>query len=42
VPETALRLLLAVTLIVVAGKLASTEWNWTSSVIATAAQSTHR
>jgi uncharacterized protein len=42
VPETALRLLLAVTLIVVAGKLASTEWNWTGSVIATAAQSTHR
>ena len=29
VPETALRLLLAVTLIVVAGKLASNEWNWT-------------
>jgi uncharacterized protein len=42
VPETALRLLLAVTLILVAGKLASTEWNWTGSVIATAAQSTHR
>ena len=42
VPETALRLLLAVTLIVVAGKLASTEWNWTGSVLATAAQSTHR
>jgi uncharacterized protein len=41
VPETALRLLLAVTLILVAGKLASTEWNWTGSVIATAAQSTH-
>ena len=42
VPETALRLLLAVTLIAVAGKLASTEWNWTGSVLATAAQSTHR
>jgi uncharacterized membrane protein YfcA len=42
VPETALRLLLAVTLIVVAGKLASTEWNWTGSVLATAAQSSHR
>jgi uncharacterized protein len=42
VPETALRLLLAVTLIVVAGKLASTEWNWTGSVLATAAQTTHR
>ena len=42
VPETALRLLLAITLIAVAGKLASTEWNWTGSVLATAAQSTHR
>jgi hypothetical protein len=29
-------------LIAVAGKLASTEWNWTGSVLATAAQSTHR
>jgi uncharacterized protein len=42
VPETALRLLLAITLIAVAGKLASTEWNWTASVLATAAQTTHR
>ena len=29
VPEMALRLLLAATLIVVAGKLAANEWNWT-------------
>jgi len=42
VPETALWLLLAIPLIAVAGKLASTEWNWTGSVLATAAQSTHR
>ena len=42
VPETALRLLLAVTLVVVAGKLASSEWNWTSSIAGAVAQSTHR
>ena len=34
VPETALRLLLAATLIVVAGKLASDEWRWSSSILA--------
>jgi len=42
VPETALRLLLAVTLIVVAGKLASNEWNWTESIVAIVAQSSQR
>jgi uncharacterized membrane protein YfcA len=42
VPETALRLLLAVTLIAVAGKLASSEWNWTGSIAAIVAESTHR
>jgi uncharacterized membrane protein YfcA len=42
VPETALRLLLAVTLIAVAGKLASSEWNWTDSIAAIVAESTHR
>jgi uncharacterized membrane protein YfcA len=42
VPETALRLLLAVTLILVAGKLVSSEWPWTGSIVATLAQSTHR
>jgi len=34
VPETALRLLLAATLIMVAGKLASDEWRWSSSILA--------
>jgi uncharacterized protein len=42
VPETALRLLLAVTLIVVAGKLASNQWNWTDSIAAIVAQSSQR
>ena len=42
VPETALRLLLAVTLVVVAGKLASSEWRWTDSIVGAVAQSTHR
>jgi uncharacterized membrane protein YfcA len=40
VPETALRLLLAATLIVVAGKLASSEWNFSTSIVGTVAQST--
>jgi uncharacterized protein len=38
VPETALRLLLAATLIVVASKLASDEWRWSSSVVAASTQ----
>jgi len=42
VPETALRLLLAVTLVVVAGKLVSSEWRWTDSIVGAVAQSTHR
>ena len=42
VPETALRLLLAATLIVVAGKLASDEWRSQSSIVAAQAQSGHR
>ena len=42
VPEMALRLLLAVTLVVVAGKLASSEWRWTDSIAGAAAQSTRR
>jgi len=42
VPETALRLLLAVTLIVVAGKLASGEWSWATSLAGAVAQSTQR
>ena len=42
VPEMALRLLLAVTLIVVAGKLVSSEWRWTNSIVGAVAQSTHR
>jgi len=41
VPEMALRLMLAVTLIVVAGKLVSSEWPWTGSIVAAVAQSTH-
>ncbi len=40
VPEMALRLMLAVTLIVVAGKLVSSEWPWTGSIVAAVAQST--
>ena len=39
VPETALRLLLAATLIVVAGKLASEEWRWSSPLVAASTQS---
>jgi uncharacterized protein len=39
VPETALRLLLAVTLVVVAGKIASSEWNTAASVVGALAQS---
>ena len=42
VPETALRLLLAVTLILVASKLVSSEWPWTDSIVGAVAQSTHR
>ena len=42
VPETALRLLLAVTLIVVAGKLVSGEWSWATSLAGAVAQSTQR
>jgi uncharacterized membrane protein YfcA len=33
VPETALRLALAATLLLVAGKLAATEWNWSPSML---------
>jgi uncharacterized membrane protein YfcA len=40
VPETALRLLLAATLIVVAGRLASSEWNTAVSIVGALAQST--
>jgi uncharacterized protein len=39
VPETALRLLLAVTLIAVAGKLASSEWSAAASMVGALAQS---
>ena len=42
VPEMALRLLLAVTLVLVAGKLASSEWPWTESIVGAVAQTTHR
>ncbi len=42
VPETALRLLLAVTLIVVAGKLASTELRMPDAIAGAVAQSTRR
>jgi len=43
VPEMALRLLLAVTLVLVAAKLASSEWSWTNSIVGAVAQSTtHR
>lgn len=40
VPETALRLLLALTLILVASKLVSSEWAWTDSLVGAVAQST--
>ena len=39
VPETALRLLLAMTLIAVAGKLASGEWDMAASIVGAVAQS---
>jgi uncharacterized protein len=39
VPETALRVLLAVTLIAVAGKLASSEWDAATSIVGALAQS---
>ena len=42
VPETALRLLLAATLIVVAGKLASDEWRLSSPIVAAMARSAPR
>jgi uncharacterized membrane protein YfcA len=42
VPETALRVLLAVTLIAVAGKLASGEWNTAVSIVGALAQSAPR
>jgi uncharacterized protein len=40
VPEMALRLMLAVTLILVASKLVSSEWPWTDSIVGAVAQST--
>ena len=40
VPETALRWLLAATLIMVAGRLASSEWNTAASIVGALAQST--
>jgi uncharacterized membrane protein YfcA len=42
VPETALRLVLAVTLIVVAGRIASSEWNTAVSIVGAVAQSSAR
>jgi uncharacterized protein len=42
VPETALRLLLAATLILVAGKLASGEWDMAASIVGAVAQSGSR
>jgi uncharacterized membrane protein YfcA len=42
VPETALRLLLAATLILVAGKLATSEWPFSSSIFAAATQNSPR
>jgi uncharacterized membrane protein YfcA len=42
VPETALRLILAVTLIVVAGKIGSSEWNNAVSIVGALAQSAPR
>jgi uncharacterized protein len=42
VPETALRLLLAATLILVAGRLASSEWNNAAALVGAVAQSSPR
>ena len=42
VPETALRLLLAATLILVSGKLATSEWGWSPSSIAAVTQNAPR
>src|SRR6202171_2575142 len=42
VPETALRLLLAATLIMVAGKLAADEWRWSPASLAAVTQSAPR
>jgi hypothetical protein len=42
VPETALRLLLAATLIVVAGRLASNEWPLSTAIFAAVTQSVPR
>jgi uncharacterized protein len=42
VPETALRLLLAATLIMVAGKLATDEWRWSPASLAAVTQSAPR
>ena len=42
VPETALRLLLAATLILVSGKLATSEWRWSPSSVAAVTQSAPR
>ncbi|HZE55018.1 MAG TPA: sulfite exporter TauE/SafE family protein [Bradyrhizobium sp.] len=42
VPETALRLLLAATLIMVAGKLATDEWRWSPAGLAAVTQSAPR
>jgi uncharacterized protein len=42
VPETALRLLLAATLIMVSGKLAADEWRWSPSSLAAVTQSAPR
>jgi uncharacterized protein len=42
VPETALRLLLAATLILVAGKLAVSEWSWSPASLAAVTQSAPR
>jgi uncharacterized membrane protein YfcA len=42
VPETALRQLLAATLVLVASKLASDEWRWSSPIVAASTQSAPR
>jgi hypothetical protein len=42
VPETALRLILAVTLILVATKIGSSEWNNAASIVGAVAQTTAR
>ena len=42
VPETALRLLLAATLLLVAGRLVSSEWSWTTGIAGAVAEITHR